>query len=474
MKAIFAIIGVFVSLFANGDVLWGQTSAQGEVAQIVARSQEALDQHDDVKALNIIRDGLRRFPGDEDLQVQMAAVYADQNRDHQAIALLKEVINKDPSSRPAKLKLAQIHGYRGEYRESDRLYRELLSSSADDETAALGLVHNLILEGKREAARQQAQQALQRHPTSLLLQQYNDSLSLSKSAGEARSGKFGRIQTSESFFSDSSGNRVVDSFQGVLYQFTRDFSSRFRLFETSLWRTTTPAVSVVSGDDEVRYRMNKYVAMRGSGGAVRYADTSSKWIASGDLDLFPVKHLTVSGGYSRYPVTPTFDSTLFDLLAEGWHSRVDYRTRDFTLSGNFYLTHYSDGNRAEREWGEMLRWFGPKSGTLSIGTGYAFRHLRFARELDHGYFSPNQYWSHLGGAGLRVRISKHYRAELLAYGGAETQDAGAYTPAGEASLRNDFNFGKWELAADYSYFHLAQATGAFHASAGTVSLGYRF
>lgn len=473
MKPILVTVAVVVLLLdGGGNVIWAQASAEREVAQIVTQCQEALRQGDEKKVLSLLQDGLRRFPGNEELQVQTAALYAYQKHDDRAIALLKEVVKKNPASRSAKLELAQIYGYRSAYKESDELYRELLAAAPEDETAALGLVHNLILEGKRAEARRLAAQALQRHPTSLALRQYDDYLANS-TGSESPRGRYGRAQVSESFLADSSGNRVLNSAQGLSYQFSRGLSSRLRMEETSLWRTNTQKLGVLAAADEVRLRVNKYIAARGSGGAVVYADTSRKWLASGDLDLFPLKNLTLSGGYSRYPVVPTYDATLLNLLSEGWHSRLDYNTRDFTLSGTFYLTHYSDGNRAERETAEALRWVHLFGNTFSIGAGYAFRHLHFAQELNHGYFSPSQYRSHLGGTGFRVGIGKHYRGELLGYIGEEIQNGG-YTPAGEGLMRNDFVFGKWNLIADYSYFHLALPTGAFHANGGRASLAYTF
>src|SRR5262249_21667466 len=400
MKTILVTTAVVVLLLDGGwNVMWAQASAEREVAQIVAQFQEALRQGDENRASSLLQDGLRRFPGNEELQVQTAALYSFQKHDDRAIALLIEVVKKNPTSRSAKLELAQIYGYRRAYKKSDGLYCELLAAAGDDETAALGLVHNLILEGKREEARALAAQASQRHPTSLGLRQYDDYLANS-TRSETLQERYGRAQISESFLADSAGNRVLNSAQGLSYQFNRELSSRVRVEETSLWRTNTQKLGVLAAADEMRLRVNKYIAARGSGGAVVYADTSRKWLASGDLDLFPLKNLTLSGGYSRYPVGPTYDATLLNLLSEGWHSRLDYNTRDFTLSGTFYLTHYSDGNRAERETAEALRWVHLFGNTFSIGAGYAFRHLHFGQELNHGYFSPSQYRSHLGGTGF--------------------------------------------------------------------------
>jgi tetratricopeptide repeat protein len=444
-----------------------------EIAQIVTSSQQAIDQHDEHKSLTLLRDGLVRFPGSEEIKLQLARVYVAQKRDRQAIGLLNGMLLANPSNRNAKLQLAQIFGYRENYKQSDRLYRQLLEANADDEAAALGLVHNLILEGKKDAAREQLREAFSRHPTSLELQQYSDYLAANPAERKPRN--WHRVQDTESFFSDTSGNRSVYSAQGINYQFTRRLLTRVRAEETSLWKTGTITETLLSGAAEGRYSLNRYMAIRSSVGAVRFVDSSSRLLYGGDLELFPLKSLQLSGGFARYPIFPTFDSTAFDLLAEGWHGRADYRPRNLSISVSFSLAHYSDGNHAEREWAEGLRWFPWHDNLFALGTGYAFRHIHFTKDLSHGYFSPGQYRSHLGAAGLRLRLGKHYRGEYLGYGGAEVLENFAdYSPAGELLLKNDFFFGRWDLAADYSYFHLIQTTGAFRASSATVTLGYKF
>jgi tetratricopeptide (TPR) repeat protein len=421
----------------------------------------------------LLKEGLARFPGDDALQIQLARIYAYQHRDRQALGLLNAALLRNPDNREAKLELAHVYGYRLNYTQSDRLYRELLAADANDEAASLGLVHNLILEGKKAEARQEVQRALARHPTSLGLQQYSDYLA-KDSGTETRRPTNHRAQATESFFADTSGNRSFYSAQGLTYKLGRTATSRFRLEETSLWRTGTNTVSVLSGADEIRMRLNQYVAVRAGAGAIRFADSSSEALYSGDLELYPWKSLLVSGGFSRYPILPTWDAAQFDLLSEGWHGRVDYRTRDFSLAGTFYLTHYSDSNRSEREWAETLRWFGPANSSFGVAAGYAFRHLHYARDPNHGYFSPSQYHSHLAAAGVRFRVGKFYRAEYLGYGGIETLRNLDSSPAGELLLKNDFVWGRWDLAADYSYFHVIQATGAFRANAVSATLGYKF
>jgi hypothetical protein len=67
-----------------------------------------------------------------------------------------------------------------------------------------------------------------------------------------------------------------------------------------------------------------------------------------------------------------------------------------------------------------------------------------------------------------------YRGEYLVEYGAETVDQNPYQTAWQATAKNRFVFGKLEMGADYTYFHLAQSTGAFRAQVGQVSAAYRF
>lgn len=451
-----------------------QQAPSPEVEKIIAQSQEALNQHDDNKALSLVQSGFSSFPNDENLRIQMARIYVYQKHDRQAIGLLNSILMATPGHRGATLELAEIFGYRENYRESDRLYRQLLTADPGDEAASLGLVHNLILEGKRDEAREIASQALKSHPNSLLLQQYSDYLESSRGS-EIRERYSRRAQVTESYFSDTSGNRSVYSSQGFSWQFSPRISGRFRLEETRLWKTGSPTDSIQDGAGEIRFRWNKYVGLRAGSGGVNFADGNSRSLYSGDLDLYPLKNLLVSGGYARVPVSPTFDAAQFDLLAQSWHGRADYRTRNFSATVNFSFNHYSDSNHSERESAEALRWFSLPGNYLSIAGGYSFHRVHFTKDLNHGYFSPGEYRSHLAAAGLRLRLGRHYRGELMGYGGGELLEGfGGYSPAGELLLKNDFLFGRWDMGADYSHFHLIQSTGAFRADAASFNFGYRF
>src|SRR5262249_37021526 len=366
MRGIAAIATALLFIPQALPALSSQESAASGPSQIVLASQQSLEQQDVKKAQSLVEEGLRQFPNETALQVQLARVYSYDKHDRQAIDLLNKVLRADAANRDAKLELAHIFGYRQNYAASDRLYREILAANPGDEAAALGLVHNLILEGKRSEARQQVQQALEKHPDSLGLQQYSDSLAANRKTEIPRQ-YFHRIQAVESYFSDSSGNHSVYSSQGFACNFNPRFTTTSILEETSLWKPGVEKQSVVSGGAEARLRLNSLVTLRGSTGAVRFADGENRPLYSGDLDLHPWKNLLLSGGYFRSYISPTVDSTFFDLLAHGWRARADYRTRNFSVSGSLSFRHLSDGNHAEREYAEVLRWFG--IGSFSIGGG---------------------------------------------------------------------------------------------------------
>lgn len=465
-----SIAGILLVLLLTSAA---QQSAPSQPSQIVAQSQQALTDHNPKEALRLVLDGLIAFPDNDELELQLARVFVYEKHDAEAIAKINAILGRNPSNRDARLALAQVYGYREEYKKSDPIYRELLQHNPDDEAAALGLIHNLLLGGKREEARLQLQAALQRHPTSLLLLEYNDYVSASaRSTKEVRTSNYGRVQSGESFFSDSSGNRALYSSQALSYQIARNVSTWTRMDETALWKTAVPYRTVVSGWEELRWRFNRYFAARASGGAVRFADATSDALYSGDIEIYPYKGLALSGGYSRFPILPTFDAASLDLLSSGWHEHVDYNTKNFSLNATGLLTHYNDGNRSEREFGEAMRWF--PVGRISLGGGYAFRHIHFQQELDHGYFSPSQYWSHLGAGGVRLNIGKFYRAEYLGYLGGERINAGGFTTAGELLVRNEFFYRRFNFEANFSHFQLVQSTAAFRSEVLSGAIGYRF
>ena len=450
---------------------WCQQS-EPAVAELIARSQETLDQGDAVRASSLISQALQRHPDDEQLHLQQARILVYQHRDGRAIAMVTAILRGHPADRDGKLLLAQIYGYENRYPMSNALYRELLAANPADEAAAIGLIHNLVLQDKRQEAGGQLEKALQQNPFSLRLQQYREYLSAAPTHEDGHAELSHRVQAGESFFADNAGNRVLYSSQGLFYELNRKLSTHFRVEEDKLWKTGISPVGVLYATDELRLRLDRHVAVEASGGVVAFANQTTRGVYSGDLELSPFHSLTVSSGYSSFPILPTFDAAQFDLLARGPHGRVDFRTHGFTLNGSIFFSRYSDGNDAEREYGELMKWFGGK--TLSFGAGYAVRHIHFDQQLDHGYFSPGQYWSHLGAAGARVQIGRVFRGEYLAYAGAEREDPTGYNPAGEAVASNQFFIHRWELDVNYSHFHLAQASGAFHADMASAAVSYRF
>jgi Tfp pilus assembly protein PilF len=444
------------------------------IQQSIADAQAAVRHRHYSQAIRTLEDALKRFPGNVRLRLELGRVYVYQREDKRAMEVFRAILQDDPSNRDAELELARVLSYDGKYALSNQLFRQLLTSNPDDEAAAIGLVRNLLYQNKKDEARREVEQALVHHPNSLRLQEYRDELLKNQMPlSAAREGITpDRLQADAIYFSDSAGNHAFRSGQRFDLQLGRNISNSFRLDEKSLWVSQGPKATIFSVNDDGRVRLRPWLFIGGGGGIVRFADNLDAALYRGTLILHPFKNFWLQGGFSRTPINPTFQSAQFDLLAEGWWTRLDWQPPSWRVSADFSKQHYSDSNRTQREDLEILRWIG--SSHFAVGVGYQYAHSSFAQTFSNGYFNPNQYHSHLGLGGFRFEIGKVYRGEYIAEYGAQAIDQNPYQAAWEATIKNRFLLGKLEMGADYTYFDLAQSTGAFRAQVGRVSVAYRF
>jgi hypothetical protein len=463
---------LLVALLLAGGVR--PATAQETVEQSVAAAQMALRHRQYSAAVQTLEEALQRHPGDARLRVELGRAYVYQRQDARAVEIFRAVLQDDPSNREAKLELARVLSYQGKYESSDSLFRELLAADPADEAAAIGLVRNLLLQDKKAEATQAVEQALSRHPNSLRLREYRDDLQKNQTPlSPSREASLpDRVQADASYFSDTTGNRVFRSGQQFDVLLGRSFSNSFRLDEKSLWLSQGPKANIFSFNDEGRVRLTHWLFAGAGAGMVRFADGSNRALYRGALILHPARSFWVQGGFSRIPIAPTFQAAQFDLLAEGWWARLDWQPRSWRVSADFSKQHYSDSNRTQREDAEVLRWIGGDH--FAVGLGYGYSHSLFAQSLLHGYFSPNRYQNHLALGGFRLNTGKIYRGEYIAQYGAESVDGNPYDFAWQATAKNRFSFGRLDVGADYTYFRLAQSTGAFSAQVGRLSLAYRF
>lgn len=444
------------------------------VEQSISDAQVALRHRHYSQAVRTLEEALKRFPGDSRLRVELGRAYIYQRRDAQAIEIFRAVLRDEPSNREAKLELARGLSFQGKYEPSNQLFHELLATNPKDEAAAIGLVRNLLLQRKKDEARREVEQALAQHPNSLRLQEYRDDLQKNQMplpASRERNAH-GRVAADSSYFSDTTGNRAWRAGQRFDLQLGRNLSNSFRLDEKSLWVSQGPKANILSFSYEGRVRLTRWFFVGAGGGMVRFADNSNRALYRGELIFHPARNFWLQGGFSRIPITPTFQAAQFDLLAEGWWTRLDWQPRSWSLSADFAKQHYSDSNRTQREDAELLRWLG--NSHFAVGLGYGYSHSLFSQPFLNGYFSPNHYQNHLALGGFRFGVGKIYRGEYIAQYGAESIDGSPYQFAWQATAKNRLSFGRIDIGADYSYFHLAQSTGAFRAQVGRASLAYRF
>jgi tetratricopeptide (TPR) repeat protein len=461
-------------IFLIGTASEARAEEGASVQQSITNAQAALRHRDYSQASRTLEEALKRFPGNLQLRLELGRVYVYQRQDSRAMEVFRAILRDEPSSREAKLELARVLSYDKKYEPANQLFRELLTTNPNDEAAATGLVRNLLFQKRKDDARREVEQALARHPNSLRLQEYRDALLKNQLplAASREGTALNRLQADASYFSDTAGNRALRAGQRFDLQLGRNLTNSFRLDVKSLWVSQGPKAKIFSVTDEGRVRLASWLFVAGGAGVVRFADNSNRALYRGTLILHPLRSFWLQGGFSRIPITPTFQSAQFDLLAEGWWSRLDWQPHSWRLSADFSKQHYSDSNRTQREDAEVLRWIG--NSHFAMGLGYRYAHRSFTQPFAHGYFSPNQYHSHLALGGFRFSVGKFYRGEYIADYGAETVDQNPYQIAWEATAKNRFLLGRLEMGADYTYFHLAQSTGAFRAQVGRVSVAYRF
>jgi tetratricopeptide (TPR) repeat protein len=481
MRAKSMCTAVLLLAFSFAHAAHAQTQTPSEEAR--ARGYTALREHRYTDAIHLLELALKNSPNDRGLKIELGKAYLYNHQDDRAIQLFKEVLREDPSNRPAKLELARALGYQRNYEASDALYRELLKANADEE-AETGLIRNLMHQGKWEEASRELKIALARYPNSPRLREYERRLERKSHDGKVRQRSTRpepkpaawetqrKVIGTVAYLSDSAGNRSLRSSQEFDYAFTPRFSTKAQVEQRSLWLTPGPKANLLWGTGELQWHLTQSVTVTGGAGLVRFADTSSRGLYRGGLEFHPTRNLWISGGFNRTPIAPTFFATQFDLLANEWNARLAWNPRGWRTSVYLLKQHYSDTNDARRAGVELIRWLG--TSRFSVGAGYQFRYIAFDQALLHGYFEPSRYQSHLGVGGIKYGIGRRFRGEYLGRIGGETIAGAPYQTAWEVALRHRVVLEHWDLGADYSYFRLAQSTGAYRAQMGRFSVAYRF
>ncbi|HEV2424015.1 MAG TPA: hypothetical protein VGZ29_04215 [Terriglobia bacterium] len=427
------------------------------------------------RAIRILSTGLRRYPADNGIRLELGRAYLFNRQLGRATALFRAVLAQEPANREAKLGLARTLAYRQDFKASDMLFRELLSADARDEAAAIGLAGNLIQERRRAEAQQVVTAALEYHRDSLRLQEYLDRLQKGE-LGADEPGPERRangLETETDYVSDSLGNHSWGTLQRFDYEFIPGVASHAEIEERWLRRPSRPESWVAAGTEQIHFQAANWLTFGLGAGGVRFGDGSARSLYQADVGVHPARRLWFQTGFSRSPFYPDARAAQFDLTTEGWNATADWQPGQWRASAWWAKQHYSDGNLSRRHGTELLRWIG--SPRLAVAAGYRYTHYDFKQSPGHGYFSPDEYQSHLGITGLSFHAARRFNAEyLVRVGGESLFRGGPFQYAWELALRNRVTLGRWNVGLDYFYFHLAQSTGAFRAHAGRWVAEYRF
>jgi tetratricopeptide (TPR) repeat protein len=450
-------------------------SDEASVEHFLAAGRQASLQRHYGQAIRVLQKGLKQNPHDDRLELELGRAYLAGGSNRYARKLFREILAAEPSNRLAKLELARSLGYAREYEQSNRIYEDLLRASEADEAAAIGLVSNLLHEHRSRDALIVVSRALAFHSDSLRLQEYKDRVESGSLVGEERERTDPRnlVELGADYINDSAGNHSWRSVQGGDFGISSNLSNRF-LFEQRFQHSRDDSFEAVEiFSEQTRWKPLPSLLLSAGGGAVRFNNHDVHAIYDVALAFQLSEHLVVGANFARVPVIPDAEATEHKLTAQGWESFVNWTPRRWQFDAEWSRQHYSDSNIASRQTAGIIREWDVRPVTLE--TGYRYRRYSFDEELEHGYFSPNSYQSHVAVLGVRGRVKNRYRGSLQIRTGMESASLDSpFRLAWEIYCRNEAVIGKWILGIDYTKYHVAQDTGAFDADAGRFTFTYRF
>jgi tetratricopeptide (TPR) repeat protein len=467
------LILVAISFVSNGARAFA--SDEDSIQRVMAAGQQAMLERHYRQAIHIFRNGLKVHPEDDRLRLELGRAYLSSGSDGRAIRLFREILRTEPENRLAKLELAGALSYNRRYEGSNHIYKGLLSANAADEAAAIGLASNLLHQRRSAEARDVVDKALTFHPNSLRLHEYKDRIESGRLGGEERVQVIARnlLETSVDYINDSAGNHSWRSAERVDFALRPGLTNRL-LLEQQFQHSRDDLFAVAETfSEELRWKPRESLFLSAGGGAVRFDNRDVRAIYDMSMAFQPRQHLVLGAAFSRVPIIPDAEANEHKLTAQGWEALVSWTPSRWQINAHWSRQHYSDENIGSRQSAEVIREFGAPRLTFELG--YRYRRYSFDQELEHGYFSPDSYQSHLTLVGVRSHLGKRYRGAFLVRSGLESTAADSpFSAAWEIHARNEFLLGNWTLELDYSKYHLVQDTGAFDADAGRFAFTYHF
>lgn len=468
-----AVIVVAICFAADGASAFA--SDEDSVLRVLAAGQQEMLERHYRKAVHVLRDGLKGHPQDNRLRLELGRAYLSAGADDRAIRLFREILGTEPGNRLAKLELGRALGFTHQFQDSSEVYLELLGTNPADEAAAIGLASNLLHQQRSPEARDVVDKALAFHSDSLRLQEYKDRIESGQLGGEERAVEIRRdsVETEVDYVNDSAGNHSWRSAQRVEFGVRPGLTNRLFFEEQFQHSLDDPFIAVQTFTDQLHWRLTESLLVSAGGGAVLFRSIHPHAIYETSLVFQPIQHLLLGAGFSRVPIIPTAEATEHRVTAQGWDASAGWMQGQWQINVRGSRQHYSDDNIGSRQSAEVIRqWTAPR---LTFEAGYRYRRQSFDHDPEHGYFSPDNYQSHLALGGAVFHPGKRYRGELLGRLGLESVGARQdFRRAWEINVRNEVFLGNWTLELDYSKYHLVQDTGAFRADAGRFAFTYHF
>jgi len=361
------------------------TYEQALVAYAVALS--AVGRHEEARRW--FEEALIFLPHNIEARVSYASSLAAAGAHNEAIVQYRAALKEDPTNEQAKLGLAQTYAWKGDNKMARQLYDELNIGGKQYAAAKVGAAYTYLWEGDRATAMQLADEIALLEPDNPAVAQLYREL---KYVGEP---KFSTTVTQSHDRDDNDYSGIntlisvpVDAVGSQLTISNEDFKlDNTNRNEESAGVHTRVSISMPVDNNSRIYANVGYLDIdNGSVGSI------DNWTWGAAYRVKVTDTWNAGIGYYDHVMYDTTQLARNDLNLREWAVNSDWQIfdRDTRLFTQASWGKISDGNK-RATWTVNLqrtaRW--PGSGRMNYGL--AFRGLDYSKDLDSGYWDPDNY-----------------------------------------------------------------------------------
>lgn len=468
-----------------------------ELAKILSwagRNTESVEQYREI----LIRD-----PNDVESRLGLARVLSWNKQLEQSLEEYARVLQSDPQNRDALIEQARVYSWRGDLNAALSLYNDLLIRMPEDRDARFGKAQTLYWAGQPREARPILAELQTRNPR-------DRDVALTLAGVQAALGRRDlALRQLDELDRMQPGNVDAERMRQSIRQDLRPvlilgITPSLDAFDLKIYYNT--ATLFFSPSPQVRsYLFTGIIPSfdsRGHEAATgreflfgSYARVTHWLLVRGEAGLnsgIPGKNEAIGGGGATFFLTDNMQLD-FDVSrrfinyiprpVRGNISRVQLRAawdwrpqRKWGVHLDYYHQRYSDTNRNNGMNLSIMRNL-VNGERFQLETGYLYAVSGFTKDINSGFFAPDQFQRHAALANVRAKLTNRLGMSFWGSLGREQIFSDPFRLDGTARVSWDYTFSHhFKFTWGYGYFAIASIAraGAYTTHTGYASLEFRF